>query len=229
MKKGPLTKQCLSRLVNTRDVGLTLMDIASAGLSPQLQISDDIGIFGRKKSGAQPSRCNFQATAAPCCELSMNLTALVTTPQFHLTSVFAWMRRSFCLWSIQGWRIKNALHVPYCAILVMSKLLSLMWWFSCCKTELLWKLALFQIRDLTSFSPNLAIHKNSHRWKLKASATYVHNFSSSFEFKQLFEYVKTEALKNDCMEEVDLAKEHSYLTVLSLNPMVQHGIKKEIE
>ncbi|RCN27489.1 hypothetical protein ANCCAN_26776, partial [Ancylostoma caninum] len=50
---------------------------------------------------------------------------------------------------------------------------------------------------------------------------------SSFEFKQLFEYVKTEALKNDCLEEVDLAKEHPQLTVLSLNPMVQHGIKKE--
>ncbi|KAL6739063.1 hypothetical protein Aduo_012552 [Ancylostoma duodenale] len=51
--------------------------------------------------------------------------------------------------------------------------------------------------------------------------------SSSFEFKQLFEYVKTEALKNDCLEEVDLAKEHRQLTVLSLNPMVQHGIRKE--
>ncbi|EYB92240.1 hypothetical protein Y032_0196g1532 [Ancylostoma ceylanicum] len=51
--------------------------------------------------------------------------------------------------------------------------------------------------------------------------------SYSFEFLQLFEYVKAEALKNDCFEEVDLAKEHLHLTVLSLNPMVQHGIRKE--
>ncbi|KAK6747330.1 hypothetical protein RB195_000498 [Necator americanus] len=53
--------------------------------------------------------------------------------------------------------------------------------------------------------------------------------SSSKEFNQLFEYVKTEALKNDCLQEVVVLPNQPQLTVLSLNPMVQHGVRKEAD
>ncbi|VDM78036.1 unnamed protein product, partial [Strongylus vulgaris] len=42
-----------------------------------------------------------------------------------------------------------------------------------------------------------------------------------------FEYVKAEVLKNDCVEDVIRADNRGYLTVISLNPMVQQGIKEE--
>ncbi|CAJ0600864.1 unnamed protein product [Cylicocyclus nassatus] len=46
-------------------------------------------------------------------------------------------------------------------------------------------------------------------------------------YKQLFEYVKREMLKYDCVEGV--YKAGWEVTVLSLNPMVQQGIKEEKE
>ncbi|CAJ0602677.1 unnamed protein product [Cylicocyclus nassatus] len=54
--------------------------------------------------------------------------------------------------------------------------------------------------------------------------------SNSFIYNQLFEYVKTEVLKNDCIDEVINCYEgkcDANVRVLSLNPMVQQGIRDE--
>ncbi|VDM77238.1 unnamed protein product [Strongylus vulgaris] len=49
--------------------------------------------------------------------------------------------------------------------------------------------------------------------------------SDANTYNQLFEYVKAEVLKNDCIEEVVKSDAHGDLVVFSLNPMVQQGIK----
>ncbi|WKY05635.1 hypothetical protein Q1695_006104 [Nippostrongylus brasiliensis] len=49
------------------------------------------------------------------------------------------------------------------------------------------------------------------------------------EFKQLFEYTKKEILRNDCLEDVVEDSDENTLKVMSLNPMVQQGIRGEKE
>ncbi|KAK5985978.1 hypothetical protein GCK32_006328 [Trichostrongylus colubriformis] len=53
--------------------------------------------------------------------------------------------------------------------------------------------------------------------------------NGTVEFQQLFEYVKAEILKNECLENVTEAPEHHSLSILSLNAMVQRGVKAEEE
>ncbi|XGW29182.1 hypothetical protein V3C99_008747 [Haemonchus contortus] len=47
------------------------------------------------------------------------------------------------------------------------------------------------------------------------------------EFRQLFEYSKTEILKNECLQNVTEAPQHHTLNILSLNAMVQQGVRQE--
>ncbi|VDL87137.1 unnamed protein product, partial [Nippostrongylus brasiliensis] len=54
-------------------------------------------------------------------------------------------------------------------------------------------------------------------------------FSDTPEFKQLFEYTKKEILRNDCLEDVVEDSDENTLKVMSLNPMVQQGIRGEKE
>uniref|UniRef100_A0A0N4X332 Ku_N domain-containing protein n=1 Tax=Haemonchus placei TaxID=6290 RepID=A0A0N4X332_HAEPC len=49
------------------------------------------------------------------------------------------------------------------------------------------------------------------------------------EFRQLFEYSKTEILRNECLQNVTEAPQHHTLSVLSLNAMVQQGVRQENE
>ncbi|VDP57206.1 unnamed protein product [Heligmosomoides polygyrus] len=52
-------------------------------------------------------------------------------------------------------------------------------------------------------------------------------FSDTKEYQELFEFVRSEILLNDCLESVEESGLHPTLKVLSLNAMVQQGVKDE--
>lgn len=54
-------------------------------------------------------------------------------------------------------------------------------------------------------------------------------FSDTKEYQELFEFVRSEILLNDCLESVEESGLHPTLKVLSFNAMVQQGVKDEKE